>query len=180
MVVGITTGTAVGPAIAASGVLTPNIDAYLLGANLFGNVLQAYGQYQAAEAAAETMEYNATIAERDALQVAEATEFELHKARTTQRKLLARQIAATAASGRQMSGSPLDVMARAESEALMDQAIIRSNSATARGKLHAQSSYDRMRADVTRDAGRAKAFTSLMSSTSKSYAQSNYFKKRGE
>jgi len=159
---------------------TPNLDAYLLGAQMLGVVTQSLGAYMEGEASAATREYNASVAERDAEQVEKSKKHELHKARTSQRRLLAKQIAATAASGRQMSGSPLDVMARSESEALTDQEIIRSNAAMAKGRLYGQAEFEKGAAKTDKTLGRSKAFSNLLIGGSSSYAKSNYFKKRGK
>ena len=155
-----------------------NMDAYLLGANMFGTVLQAFGSYQESEAKAAALEYNAQVAEADARQVDKSKEHELHKSKTVQRRVLAKQIATAAASGRQMSGSPLDVMARTESEALTDQEIIRSNAASAQGRLYSQSANDKGRASSVKSQGRSRALSKLLLGGGSSYAKSNYFKKK--
>ena len=152
-------------------------DAWVLGAQMFGTILQSYGAYSEAQAKAETLEYNAMVAEKDALQVEKAKKHELHKARTAQRRLLAKQIVATASSGRQMSGSPLDVMARSEADAQTDQRIIISNSAREQARLYGQSAFGKGQAKSTKARGRGRAFANLMVGGANQYAKSNYFKK---
>ena len=168
-----------GPPVQATAA-TPNLDAFLLGAQLFGTVMQSYGAHQAAEAEAATLEFNATIAEMDAKQVEKAMKQELHKAKTAQRRLLARQVANTAASGRQMSGSPLSVMARSESDAERDQEIIRSNAANAKGRLYGEATYTKAKAGTVKASGRTRGLSNLLIGGSTAYAKSNYFKKKGK
>lgn len=157
----------------------PNMDAFLLGAQLFGTVMQSYGAYQEGQATAAALEHNAMMAMKDAEQVAKSEKHELHKAKTEHRRLLAKQIAATAASGRQMSGSPLSIMARSESEAQRDQEIIRSNSANAQGRLYGEASFGKGRAAGVKASARTKSLTNLLIGGSSAYAKSNYFKKSG-
>ena len=160
--------------------MAPNLNSWIMSTQMLGLGLQAYGTYVESQAKAEALEYNAYVAERDASIVEKHTKHEIHKAKTTQRKLLARQIAATAASGRSFSGSPLEVMARSESEALMDQRIIRENGARERGRLHGQAIMDRGAAVSTKRSGRNRAFAGLLTSGASIYAKSNQFKKRGK
>lgn len=119
--------------------------------------MQAYGQIQESKAKAATMDYNADVAAADAKLAEKAKGVELHKAKTRQRSLLARQNAVVAASGRDYSGSPLDVINRSEAEALLDQNIITLNANTAIGRLYGQVAIDRGSASAALHFGRSKA-----------------------
>lgn len=163
-----------------SNALMPNLNSWILQTQLLGLGLQTYGTYIESQVQAETLEYNAVIAERDVGIVEKYKKHELHKVRTEQRKLLAKQIAATAASGRSFSGSPLAVMARSQSEAQTDMDIVRSNAARSKGRLYGQAIFDRGSAETIEKTGKARAFSNLLVSGSNIYAKSNYFKKRGK
>lgn len=143
-----------------------NLDSWLLGAKLFGNTLESIGVYFEDKIQAETLEYNAFVAEREMLQLQKYKKQELHKAVTMQRRLLARQVAITAGSGRSFSGSPLDVMARSESEALIDQNIIRANTAAAMGRLGGRAIFERSSAEFAKKYALGKSLSSLMISGS--------------
>lgn len=168
------------PSTVAPTATTPDLNSWIMGMGIAGLGLQAYGAYSEGEARAEALEYNAFVAEQDAKEVEKAKKHELHKSVTAQRKLLARQWAVAAASGRSMSGSPLDVMNRTESEALLDQSIIRSNAATAKGRLHGQAIMDRGQAESARKMGRAKSITGLFISGADYYSKTNYFKSKSK
>lgn len=144
---------------------------------IIGALGQAYGTYQQAEQQAETMEYNALIAEKDAELVEKSKKLELHKAKTTQRKLLARQIAIMGATGRAFSGSPLDVIARSESEAMLDQFTIIENAEIAKGRLYGQAAIGRAGARGTRHIGRGSA-VGTFGTTAASMALSQADKKK--
>lgn len=163
----------------AASAMHPNMNAWVLGLSMAGTLMQSVGAYQEGEATAAALEFNAFQAEEDAKQVEKAKEHELHKSKMNRRKLLARQVAATAASGRQMSGSPLDVMARAENEALRDEGIIRSNAARAKGKLYGQAAHDKSQAKMAKSLGRTKSLSNLLIGGATAYTKSNYFKSKG-
>lgn len=129
-----------------------------------GMGMQAIGQIQESKAKSATMDYNADVAAADAKLAEKAKTVELHKAKTRQRSLLARQNAVVAASGRDYSGSPLDVINRSEAEALLDQNIIALNANTAIGRLYGQVAIDRGSASAALHFGRSKAGFQLASS----------------
>ena len=164
----------------AASAMHPNMNAFVLGAGMLGTVMQSFGAYQEGQATAAALEFNAFQAEEDVKQVEKAKQHELHKAKTKRKRLLARQIAATAASGRQTSGSPLELMARAETEALRDEGIIRSNAAMAKGKLYGQAAHDKSRAKTAKSLGTSKALSNLFIGGANTYAKSNYFKSKGK
>lgn len=172
--------TASGPSPVQASASMPNMDAFLLGTQLSGIIMQSYGAYTAGQAEAATLEFNAQVAQMDIEQVEKAKDHELHKAKTAQRRLLARQVAAAAASGRQLSGSPLSVMARSESEAQRDQEIIRSNAANAKGRLYSEATFTQAKASAAKASGTTRSLSNILIGGSNAYAKSNYFKKRGK
>ncbi len=142
--------------------------------SLIGLGMDITGGLSEADEQAATLEYNATVAQLDAEQVEKQKGQELHKLKTAQRKLLARQIAVTAASGRDFSGSPLDVIARSESAFLLDAHILESNAALAKGRLYSEAIFSADRASATLSAGRTRAVGTGFSSVGKLVGK-NYF-----
>ncbi len=136
-------------------------------AGIVGSVTQIVGTMDEAQSRASAMKYNASVAASDAKIAEKAKGIELHKSRTARRKLLARQNAVIAASGRDYSGSPLDLIARSESEALLDESIIRLNADIKIGRLYGQVALERGSAKAALSLGRAKAGRQLFSSASK-------------
>lgn len=123
---------------------------------------QAYGTYSQGEAQKDAMEYNAMVAEYDIQRQEEHKEHELHKEKTRQRRLLAKQVNAAAASGRSFSGSPLDVIARSESDSLINQSIILSNVKAAKGRIYSQAASDKAYGSIARNTSRQKMFNDAL------------------
>lgn len=136
-------------------------------AGMVGSITQIAGTLDEASSNASAMKYNAAVAANDAKMAEKAKGIELHKSRTARRKLLARQNAVIAASGRDYSGSPLDIIAQSESAALLDESIIRMNADMKIGRLYGQAALDRGSATSALNLGRAKAGRQLFSSASK-------------
>jgi hypothetical protein len=153
----------------------PNVQEVLLATGIIGSATQAVGTYMEGKVKSEIQEYNAFVSEQDALQIDKSKKHELRKSRLARRKLMGRQIAFAAASGRSYSGSPLDIINRSESEALINESIIRSNSALAKGRASGQAIIGRQGAKSTKKMATSKSLSSLMSSTA-SHA-TNYFGK---
>lgn len=126
-----------------------------------GLASSAAGSVEEGRQKASAMKYNARVAENDAKLAEKSKEIEIGKHRTAVRKLLARQNAVIASSGRSYSGSPLDIISRSESEALLDESIIRMNADVRISKLRSQSMLDRGSASAAASLGRAKAARSL-------------------
>lgn len=138
-----------------------------MAASIIGSMAQAYGAVEEGKQKADAMKYNAAVAANDAKLAEKSKKIELHKHKTATRKLLARQNAVIASSGRAYSGSPLDVLARSESEALLDESVLRLNADMRINKYRNQSMMDRAGAGAALRLGRAKASRSIMSSAGK-------------
>lgn len=134
---------------------------------LLGMGAQAAGTIQESRAKADAMEYNASVAANDAMLAEKSKQIELHKHKTATRNLLARQNAVIASSGRDYSGSPLDVLARSEAAAMLDESIIRMNATMKVSKLEGQSIMDRGAASATVGFGKSRATAKLLSSSGK-------------
>lgn len=140
---------------------------YLAVASIIGTMTQAYGQYAEAEQASEAMEYNSRVAEMDAQKVEKQKEFELHKLEGEKKRLLARQVATMAASGRSFSGSPLEVMARTEESFLTDASAIRYNATQSQARLYGEAAHQRGFGKAEKAIGTAKGFSTLSTGITK-------------
>ena len=81
------------------------------GASAASGFLGFKGNQAAAKAARQTAEYNAKVAENEAILLQRAKVDEEKNLREASRRLVSAQRVATAASGIQMSGSPLQALA---------------------------------------------------------------------
>lgn len=137
---------------------------------LIGGLTQAYAGLEAGKAEAESLEYDAYIAQQDAQLIEEAGEFELGKARTERRRLLSRQVAMAAASGRDISGgSPLAFIEAQERAALMDEQVISFNKNIAVGGKLSEAALLFGASSTVRNATRAGFYTSLLGVGAKAY-----------
>ena len=122
-----------------------------------GGFLGYKGNQAAAKAARQTAEYNAKLAEQEAELVALQKVDEERSLRQNSQRLVATQRVATAASGVEMSGSPLQAMADAYFNTEMDALRIQYSADVAKTAAEAQ-------ATLTRAEGRARASAFKMQS----------------
>lgn len=130
----------------------------------------AYAAHQSAEAKKDVANYNAAVEKNNATMAAQQAEFDAQQIRDRNRKLLAAQRAAFAASGVDAGGgSALDVYSdtayRGELEAL---AAIYTGKTSATAHT-AQARLDRFRADDAETAGYIGVGSSLLESASNPY-----------
>lgn len=85
----------------------------IAGAQAAGAVLSFKGQKAAAKSAAQVAEYNAKVAENEAVLLARAKRRNEEELRMQGRQLIGSQRVATAAAGVEMSGSPLEAISDA-------------------------------------------------------------------
>ncbi len=111
-----------------------------------GTAVSAVGQSKAGTAAQATAEFNAQQSEQNARNAQESAAVSEQQQRYQDRKVLAADIANTGASGVQITGSPLEVMAENARQAELNALIIRRG-----GQLQAQS--DLAQAAAERAAG---------------------------
>jgi len=88
-----------------------SFEAFAAGAQVLGGVVGAKGANQAARAAQQVAEYNAKVAENEAILLQRAKTAEEASLRRQSDRLIATQRVATAKSGIQMSGSALQALA---------------------------------------------------------------------
>ena len=130
---------------------------------LAGVGTQMYGQYQvgrAAEAQGKSQqawhEYNAQLAEREAIETRESAAYEESKHRKAGERLKAKQRAGYAKAGVTFEGSPLEVMEETASELEMDALMIRRSGQVGAQRLTAEAQLSRFAGRSTLLRGKAK------------------------
>jgi len=132
-----------------------------------GGFLGFKGNQAAAKAARQTAEYNAKLAENEAILVARQKAEEEANLRRNSERLVATQRVATAASGVEMSGSPLQAMADAYFNTEMDALRIQYSADVAATAADAQAALARAEGQARSNALKTQAYTSLLESGSK-------------
>ena len=120
------------------------------GMSALGGLLGYKGNQAAARAAERTAEFNATLAENEAVLLERAKVDEERAARRNASRLIAQATTATAASGIEMSGSPM--LALADSYFQLEKDALRIQYASDIEQTQKQS-----QADLTRAEGRGRA-----------------------
>lgn len=130
-----------------------------------GGVISAVGQQKEGKAQKKALKHNAFIAQQNSDLIKKQTEQELHKAKTRRRRLLARQIAVAAASGRDISGgSPLAVIEASERAGILDEKIIDFNSDVARSGFSQQAGILTKQGKQIQSATKLGSYSTLLSS----------------
>lgn len=91
--------------------MSPELTAVAVGGQVLGGVMGAKGAKAASSAAQQAANYNAQVAENEAVLLQRAKTEEETALRRQSSRLIATQRVATAASGIQMSGSPMQALA---------------------------------------------------------------------
>jgi hypothetical protein len=144
-----------------------------------GTAMSAYGQIQAGNAAEAAAQYNATIAQQQAAEKAQAAKSQAFNLSEQRRMTIGKQIAAYGASGvSPNSGTPLDVLSHTASEYERDiqYAGIEAGEATQAGYEQAQ--LDLMYGKQAQTAGWIGAGSTLFSGLGK--AAGMYFNLGGD
>lgn len=128
-----------------------------------GGFLGFKGNQAAAKAARQTAEYNAKLAENEAILVARQKAEEEANLRRNSERLVATQRVATAASGIEMSGSPLQAMADAYFNTEMDALRIQYSADVAKTAAEAQATLTRAEGRARSSALKMQSYQSLLS-----------------
>lgn len=137
------------------------------GASAASGFLGFKGNQAAAKAARQTAEYNAKVAENEAILLQRAKIDEEKNLREASRRLVSTQRVTTAASGIQMSGSPLQALADTYFNTEMDALRIQYASEVEQtGKL-AEAALQRAQGSARSAALRTAAYQSLLEGGSK-------------
>lgn len=111
-----------------------------------GMLMTSAGQKAQAEANAELMDYNRSIAEQEARATEEAGKIEEMKLDKQKKLMLSAEKAGFSASGFTLSGTPLAIMADTASQYEMDRSMLRANTATDAARRRSQGALYGMQA----------------------------------
>lgn len=138
-----------------------------------GAVSQANAEADALSSSADIQEFNAQVAENDAIAARQSAEFEESRQRRRDKRILASQKAAFGAAGVTAEGSPLTVIQDSAEEGEIDALAIRysgsiqeARAKSAAAAERASARATRVQAKNTRSGGLAKAGTSLLTGVS--------------
>jgi hypothetical protein len=137
--------------------------AVAVGGQVLGGVMGAKGLNNAARAAQQVAEYNAQVAENEAVVLQRAKVDEEANLRKQSDRLKATQRVATAASGIQMSGSPLQALADTYFNTEKDAARIQYASSIEQMQKESEASLTRAEGRAQATALRFQAQQSLLS-----------------
>lgn len=122
---------------------------------------------QQGNAAKNAAEYNAKVAENNAIAARQQADYEERMTLQKRDRLLSAQRVATAASGLDLEGSPLALMEDTAVEAELDALNIRRSGTVAEARSRSQAAADRMEGQARQQAGYMSAGASLLNGASK-------------
>jgi len=137
---------------------------FLTALSAIGTVTSFLGQQKAARAAEAVSEYNAKVAENEAVLVARQKVAEEAILRKNSKRLAATQRVATAASGIQMSGSPLQALADTYFNTELDALRIQYSADIAKTAAEVNAELTRAEGRARASALRTQSYTSLLGS----------------
>lgn len=132
------------------------------GASALGGLMGYKGNMAAAQSAQAVGEYNAVVAENEAILLARATRDHERNLRINSERLKATQRVMTAASGVQMSGSPLQALADTYFSTEEDAARIRTAGDVAQAQKISEAALERTQGASRATASRYAAYGSLL------------------
>tara|TARA_R100000329_G_scaffold33242_2_gene30887 strand:- start:770 stop:1228 length:459 start_codon:yes stop_codon:yes gene_type:complete len=138
------------------------------GAAAVGGMMSYKGNMSAAKSAQATAEYNAQLAENESVLLARAKRDEEEALRKQSDRLVGTQRNMVAASGVQMSGSPLQVLADTYFSTEMDAAMIQYASNIEQVQKQSEAALARAEGGARASALRYQAYGSLLSGAQQS------------
>ena len=137
---------------------------FLTALSAIGTVTSFLGQQKAARAAEAVSEYNAKVTENEAVLVARQKVAEEAILRKNSKRLAATQRVATAASGIEMSGSPLQALADTYFNTELDALRIQYSADIAKTAAEVNAELTRAEGRARASALRTQSYTSLLGS----------------
>lgn len=131
------------------------------------SVMSAAGSIQQGNSAKAAAEYNARVAENNAITARQQAAAQEEQHRRLARRQLGQMRAAYGASGVTMEGSPLDILAQSAKDAELDALNIRYGGELKAQGLESEAVLERYRGKSAQRAGYMGAATGLLSGASK-------------
>ena len=135
------------------------------GASAIGGMMGYKGNKAAAKSAQAVGEYNAKVVENEAILLARATRDHERNLRINSERLAATQAVMTAASGVQMTGSPLQALADTYFSTEEDAARIRNSGDVAQMQKIAEAALQRAEGGARKTSATYAAYGSLLTGT---------------
>lgn len=130
-----------------------------------GAVMTAVSAVQSGQAQKKASDYNAQVAENDAIARKQSAAFEETRLRERQRQAMGMARANAAASGNTMEGSALDLMAQSAQNAELDALAILYSGQVGANASRSQAAADRLQGGMAQTAGYMQAGTTLLTTT---------------
>ena len=146
------------------------ITAAIVGSQAVGSIVSFKGAKAAARSARQVAEYNAQVAENEAILLARAKRDEEASLRKQGERLVAAQRTATAASGIQMSGSPLQALASSYYGIETDAAKIRYAGDIEQVQKASEATLARVQGYARSQALKTQAYASLLGDVASTYS----------
>jgi hypothetical protein len=146
------------------------VTAAIVGSQAIGSIISFKGTKAAARSARQVAEYNAQVAENEAVLLSRAKRDEEASLRKQGERLIASQITATAASGVQMSGSPLQALASSYYGIETDAAKIRYASDIEQVQKASEADLTRVQGYARSQALKTQAYASLLGDVASTYS----------
>jgi hypothetical protein len=138
------------------------LQAIAVGGQVLGGIMGAKGANAAAQSAQAVAEYNAQVAENEAILLARQKREEEAALRRQSDRLISTQRVATATSGIRMSGSPLQALADAYFNTEKDAARIQYASSIQQMQKESEATLSRLEGQATAQALRIQGQQSLL------------------
>jgi hypothetical protein len=142
---------------------------FLTALSAIGTVTSFLGQQKAARAAEAVSEYNAKVAAEEAVLLQRAKTAQEENLRRRAERLLSTQRVATAASGIEMSGSPMQAMADTYFSLEKDVAMLQYASTIEQTAKQAEIDLTRLQGRAGASAQRINAYSSLLGGAVSTY-----------
>lgn len=142
----------------------------ITGAAALGSIMSFKGQRAAAKSAAQAAEYNAQVAENEAVLLQRKKLDEEKNVRNSAQRLIASQNVATAVSGIEMSGSPLQAIADSYYALERDVVNIRYASDIEQIQKQSEARLTRVQGQARKAAVNTQAYASLLGDVTSTYS----------
>jgi len=134
--------------------------------SIAGTAMSVYSQVEQGKSQNEWSQYNAAVAERDALAAQQSAEYDAGEKRKETERLLGRQRALYGKAGVTLEGSPLLLMEETASQGELDALMIEREGKLKAGNYQSEAALSRMKGSSAQKAGYYGAGSSLLTGAS--------------
>ena len=134
--------------------------------SIAGTAMSVYSQVEQGKSQNEWSQYNAAVAERDAVAAQQSAEYDASQKRKETEKLLGRQRALYGKAGVTLEGSPLLLMEETASQGELDALMIEREGKLKAGNYQSEAALSRMKGSSAQKAGYYGAGSSLLTGAS--------------